>query len=193
MKSLNVINNFIYLYHTNEWLLLPEFPEQLTDTMSSTFAQNQALSRTAPYFTYSNSGPRRVQVQLHLHRDMLYNMNYGVSNFKIKIGEDYIDQLLGRLRAINLPKFDATKKGVTPPMIALRIGNELFIKGVVDGQLSTNSSLPILDNGKYSQVTISFEVSEVEEFDAESIGVQGSFRGITQMFVEGLTNRGGTR
>lgn len=185
-SSISLISNFIYLYHTNEWLLLPEYPDQVTDSMTSNFSQTQALSRTAPVFTYSNSGPRRVQIQLNLHRDMMYNINYGVSNFRIKITEDYVDELIARIQAITLPKYDANEKGVVPPMVALRLGREVFIKGVVVGGLSVVYQKPIMDDDKYSQVTLNFEIYEVDPYDAVSIGKQGSFRGITTIFEKGL-------
>ena len=68
-------SNYIYLYHTDEFLPIPVFPDQIMDQMGSTFSQQNALSRTAPVFSYSNSGPRQIQVALSLHRDMLYGMN----------------------------------------------------------------------------------------------------------------------
>ena len=43
-----------------------------------------------------------------------------------------------------------------------------------------------MDNEKYAQVTFNFEVSEVDPYDAESIGMQGSFRGITSRFKNGI-------
>ncbi len=185
-NNLNLINNFIYLYHTNEWLLLPQYPDTITDSLQSSFQQTNALSRTAPVFTYNNSGPRKVQIQLNLHRDMLYNINVGVSNFRISITEDYVDELIARLQAIALPRYDVTNKGVVPPMVAVRLGKEIFIKGVVVGGISVTYQKPILNDERYAMATINFEVYEIDPYDAVSIGKQGSFRGITSIFEKGL-------
>lgn len=181
-----LITNFIYLYHTDEWLLLPEYPDSIQDKMGSTFSQQNALSRTAPVFSYSNSGPRDVQVQLHLHRDILDGINVDGSNFELEEGEDFVDALIRKLQAIALPAYRVSNKAVVPPMIAVKFGNEIFIKGVVNGGVSIEYQKPILDNDKYANVTLNFTVYEVEPYDAESVGIEGSFRGITQTFKEGI-------
>ena len=54
--------------------------------MGSTFGETSALGRSAPVFTYSKSGPRTVQVELKFHRDMMDDINYGVSNADLKNG-----------------------------------------------------------------------------------------------------------
>ena len=69
---------------------------------------------------------------------------------------------------------------VNPPLIALRFGNEIYIKGVVTSGISITYSGPILSNNKYAVVDISFTVSEITPYDAESILSLGSFRGISK-------------
>ena len=188
--SVKLITNYLYLYHLNQWLLLPEYPDSVSDSLQSNFQQTNALSRTAPMFTWSNAGPRRVQVQLNLHRDMLHELNYNVSNFKIEVDEDYIDVLAKQLQAIALPRYDASYKGVIPPMIALRLGNEIFIKGVVVGAVAVVYQKPIREDDKYMVVTLNFEVYETDPYEATEVAKNGSFRGITKVFEEGLFNTG---
>lgn len=183
-----IVDNYIYLFHTDEWVLLPQYPEQVNDTMSSRFSQTNALSRTAPVFSYSYSGPRQVQISLSLHRDMLNEVNVDASNMKVdrSSGMDLTETLIKRLQAIALPRYDASNKEVVPPMVAVRLGNEVFVKGVVDGSVSVTYQKPIMDDGRYAQVQVSFTVSEVEPFDAESVSQLGSFRGITKTFKNGI-------
>ena len=64
-NSVNLITNYLYLYHLDQWLLLPEYPDSDSDSLQSNFQQTNALSRTAPVFTWSNAGPRKVQIQLN--------------------------------------------------------------------------------------------------------------------------------
>lgn len=184
----NLIDNYIYLFHTDEWVLLPSYPESIADQMQSTFGQTNALSRTAPIYSYSYSGPRTVQFQIDLHRDMLNDVNLDVSNLKIdaKEGRDLLETLINRMQAIALPRYDSANKQVVPPMIAVRLGNEIFIKGVVIGGVSITYKKPIMDDGRYAQATISFTVYEVTPYDAESVSQLGSFRGITKMFKDGI-------
>ena len=70
-------------------------------------------------------------------------LNYGVSNVNLDIGDDYVDVIIRKLQAIALPKYDYGTKLVNPPMIAVRFGNEFFIKGVVNGGVNVSGSLPL--------------------------------------------------
>jgi hypothetical protein len=184
-EKLNLITNYIYLYHTEEFLIIPTYPEQITDSMQSTFGSTNALSRSAPVFSYSNSGPRTVQISLNLHRDMLDDVNLNVSNLKIEnLNDDYVDTLIKKLQSIALPRYLAGSKTVTPPMVAVRFGDEIFIKGVVNGGITVTYNKPIIivngNESKYAQVTVSFSVSEVDPYDALSVGLLGGFRGLTR-------------
>ena len=184
----NIISNYIYLFHTDEYLLLPQYPDSTQDRLNSQFAQQNALSRTAPIYAYSYSGPRNVQVSLDLHRDMINTENIKASNMRVAVedGEDYVDTIIKRIQAIALPRFDASKKAVVPPMVAVRFGNEIFIKGIVNGGVSIEFMKPILDNDKYSHITLNFNVYETTPFDADSVSQLGSFRGITRQFKSGV-------
>ena len=194
----NFLNNYIYIYHliSNEgtgegtFLLLPQFPEQIQDSMSSNFQETNALARSAPVFSYTNSGPRQVQITLNLHRDMMDDINLNISNMeKFDIADDYVDTLIKSLQSISVPRYEASNKAVQPPMIAIRFGDEIFIKGIVNGDISVTYTKPLINVGtisnprfKYAQVEVSFNVTEIDPYDASTIALQGSFRGITSTF-----------
>jgi len=181
-KDTNLIDNFIYLFHTDKYLILPEYPDSISDKMNSMFSQTNALSRTAPVFAYSYSGPRTVNFQIHLHRDMMFDANTNVSNVELAPDEDYVDVLVRELQAIALPVYRATDKMVTPPSIAVRLGREIFVKGVVIGGVAIDYQKPILEDGRYAQVTLAFNIYETDPYDAESVSQLGSFRGVTAQF-----------
>ena len=154
--------------------------------MSSNFAQTNALGRTAPVYTFSNSGPRTVQIAIPLHRDIMDEVNVGISNVYLGEGEDYIDNLLKALQAIAVPKYNLQNKAVEPPLVAIRLSNEIFIKGVVSGPIGLTYSKPILSNGKYARVDLSITVSEVDPYDATSVFKNGGFRGVVQSLKKGM-------
>lgn len=185
-KHFKLIDNYVYLYHTDEYLVIPTWPESMADSLKSTFSEQNALSRSAPVLSYSNSGPRQVTVSLHLHRSMLEDTIYNNSKMKVDLDDDYIDTLIKRLQSIALPKYTTSSKAVTPPMVAIRFGNEIFVKGIVNGGINLNYEKPILSNGKYAQVTVSFTITEIDPYDAESVQLEGSFRGITRTFKKGI-------
>lgn len=165
---------------------LPNYPDTINDNMQSTFASTNALSRSAPVFTYSNSGPRSVQVSFRLIRDMMDEINIGVSNVVLEDGEDYVDALLARLQSIALPKYNLNNKAVEPPVVAVRLGNDIFIKGIVNGGIAVTYNKPILNNDKYSVVDVAFTVYEIDPYDATTVAKNGGFRGLTKTMKKGF-------
>lgn len=154
--------------------------------MQSNFQPTNALGRTAPVYTFSNAGPRTVQIQIALHRDIMDDINIGISNSKLGEGEDYVDNLLRALQAIALPKYNLQNKAVEPPIVALRLGNEIFIKGIVSSAIGLEFSKPILSNGKYAQVKLSLQISEVDPYDSTTVYKNGGFRGVVQSLKKGM-------
>ena len=188
-KSYVLLDNYIYISHLGddgEYLIIPTTPDSVQDTMNSTFQQTNALSRSAPVFTYSNSGPREVQISLDLHRDMMDDVNIGVSNIIPEDGDDYIDTFIKKIQSIAVPKYNLFNKLVEPPMVAVRFGNEIFIKGIVNGNINVTYSKPLLDNNKYAQVSIAFTIYETDPYDATTIAKNGSFRGLTRGMRKGF-------
>jgi len=189
-----IFNSYIYFYHLEKYCILPDYPETINDALQASFASQNALARTAPVFSYENSGPRVVSsVSLKLHRDMMEGLNFNVSNLKDDVvdfsGDDYVDTLIKYLQASCLPKYNeysSGSKAVIPPMVAIRFGNDIFIKGVVTGGITLTYEKPILWNDKYAVVNVSFSVSEVDPYDAETVVNEGSFRGFVRSFKDGI-------
>lgn len=189
LRSTLLPDNYIYISHLDQdhqFWLLPCSPESIQDNMGSNFQSTSALGRSAPVFTYSNSGPRTVQVSLVLHRDMMDEINTGLSNSALEANEDYVDNLIKALQAIAVPKYNLSNKAVEPPLVAVRFSEEVFIKGVVNGDVGVVYKLPILYNNKYAVVEISFSVTEVDPYDATTVFANGSFRGMVKTLKTGM-------
>lgn len=202
ISKINSIDNYIYIYHLPQqnsyngegtFVIIPQYPDSIQDAMRSSFEQTNALSRSAPVFSYTNSGPRVMGISLNLHRDMMDDINYNVSNMKVEIGDDYVDTMVKQLQAIALPRYDSSNKAVQPPMIAIRFGNEIFIKGVVIGDVTVVYSKPLINVGtasqpvlKYANIQVSFTVYEIDPYQASDVAEVGSFRGLTRTFKEGF-------
>lgn len=174
----DLVTNYLYMYHTGQFVILPSYPDQIADTLSSTFMSDTPMLRTSPIFSYSKSGPRSMRITINLLRDMMSEINRNKSNLKIEIGDDYVDTMIKQLQAIALPRYASANKMVDPPLVALRFGNEIFIKGVVVGGISTQLEKPIIKGDKYEQVSISFEIEEVQPYDALSVQENGLMRGL---------------
>jgi hypothetical protein len=179
---------YLYISHLDvpeeaKYWQLPGYPDKVTDQMQSSFQENTALGRSAPVYTFSHSGPRSVQINISFHRDMFDEMP---TNVTLEEGEDKAESFIHALQAIAVPKYNLANKAVEPPLVAIRLGREVFIKGIVSGGVSVTYGKPILSNEKYALVDISFTVSEVDPYDASTVYKNGSFRGLTATLRSGL-------
>ena len=68
---LNMIENYVYFYHTDTLIVLPIYPESIADSMSVSFDPTTPLSSTAPTYSYRSSGPRSFDITLPLHRELM--------------------------------------------------------------------------------------------------------------------------
>lgn len=190
---MNIWDNFIYFYHLDKFCILPSTPDTITDSMTSTYRDVNALSRSAPVQSYIQSGPRTITFNINLHRDIMEDLNTDVSNLKDNVvdfaDKDYIDVLINYLQARALPKYNVYKVGskvVDPPQVAIKMGNDIFIRGVVSGSVSVTYKKPILDNGKYAAVDVTIPVTEIDPYDAPTVVMKGGFRGVTSTFKNGI-------
>lgn len=177
-RIFTMLDNYIYLYHTDTFIIIPAYPENFTDSMRVEYSQETPLMRSAPIFSYSSSGPRSLDVQIPMHREMMQQINYGVSNANVALHDDYVDELIKQIQAAALPTYSTAAKMVDPPLVAIRFGNEIFCKGVVSGDVRVTYDLPVLANGKYASVSLGFTIMEVDPYDALTVQKVGSFRGL---------------
>lgn len=177
---------YLYISHLDEdykYWQLPGYPDNVSDSMSSNFQNTSALGRSAPVFTFSNSGPRTISLSLEFHRDMFEEMP---SNVKPRDGEDKAESFIHAIQAIAVPKYNLSNKAIEPPLVAVRLGKEIFIKGIVSGNVGVEYAKPILVNEKYAVIKISFTITEVDPYDSTTVFKNGSFRGMTQTLRKGM-------
>ena len=177
---------YLYISHLDEefkYWQLPGYPDEVSDNMSSSFSENTALGRSAPVYTFSSSGPRTIQINLNFHRDMFEEMP---SNVVPRAGEDKAESFIHALQAIAVPKYNLSNKAIEPPLVAVRLGREVFIKGVVTSGINVTFGKPILVNEKYATMKVSFTISEVDPYDSTTVFQNGSFRGLTATLRQGM-------
>ena len=186
-------DNYIYISHLDDiggpdmkFWVLPFYPDSVSDSMASTFVPTNALGRSAPVYTFSNAGPRDVRIEMKLHRDMVDDANAGISNARLEDGDDYMDSLIRALQSIAVPKYNLSNKAVEPPLVAVRLGKQIFIKGVVTSGIGITYTKPILSNDKYAQIDLSITISEVDPYDATTVFKNGSFRGLIKTLKKGM-------
>ena len=179
---------YLYISHLDDsyqYWMLPGYPDEVTDEMKSNFSSSTALGRSAPVYTFSDSGPRSVTISLTFHRDMFEEIN-DFLGAPFADGDDLVENFIHALQAIAVPKYNLTNKAIEPPLVAVRLGREVFIKGVVTSGISVTYKKPILVNEKYAEVRISFTISEVDPYDSTTVFQNGSFRGLTDTMRSGM-------
>lgn len=184
VRSFRMIDNYIYLYHTDTLIALPVYPESIQDSIATNFNEQSIMTRTAPIYSYSSSGPRSMQISLPLHRDMMNQINIAESKLDVDLSsEDYVDIMVKQLQSAALPRYASAEKMVNPPLVAVRFGNSIFCKGVVNSGVTVTHSGPILTypdgSQKYAMLEVNFSVSEVDPYDADSIMLMGGYRGLS--------------
>lgn len=189
-----MIDNYMYLYHTDTLIVLPTYPESITDSMQVSFQSTTPLSRSAPIFSYTSSGPRSVQLSFTLQREIMTQINWQQSNANVALGDDYVDTLIKQIRACVLPRYSASEKLVDPPVVAVRFGSDIFVKGVISGGLSIAYRTPIITdkqgNDKYSMVDLSFSIQEIDPYDAQSVQLAGGYRGLSTSLERRVWKKG---
>lgn len=193
-KVFSMIDNYVYLYHTDTLIAIPTYPESIADSTSVQFSQTTPLSRSAPIYSYVNSGPRGFSVSLMLHRDMMNDINIASSNLKIDNldDEDYVDIMVKQLQGAVLPRYAAAEKMVNPPIVAVRFGNDIFCKGVLTGGITTTYSGPILRTNKYACINVDFTIQEIDPYDADTAMLLGHYRGLNTTLERRIWKTNGT-
>ena len=190
--------NYIYFYHLQKCCIIPVYPDNISDGMSVDFNSSSALGRTASVYSYGGSGPRTFTVTLNLHRDLMMDLDFSdIGSVKDNVEpfwkDDYIDTLTKYIEASAYPVYKVYKNGskaVIPPRVAIRFGDDIFLKGIISSSVNVQYGYPILtyDDGTkhYGKITLSFTLTETDPYDAEVIKQIGSFRGATAAFKEGI-------
>ena len=162
--------NYVYFHHTNTKIIIPVDPISVSDITPAHWSSSTPLSRTAPIYSYQSSGPRNVQVQFMLHRDLCNEYN--------NVGYDAVEVLINNLDQMVLPDYNSMGKIVNPPLVSLKLRDEIFIKGVVSSSSHT-FEVPIINYGgknKYAVVTLNFGVDEVTPYSASILPSIGQYR-----------------
>jgi hypothetical protein len=178
--------NYIYFHHTGLGIIIPVDPDAISDSTSASFPSSTPLSRSAPIYSYQNSGPRSVGVNFTVHRDLCNEYN--------NLSQDAVDLLINNLDQAVLPDYNSAGKIVNPPVVSLKLRDDIFIKGIVT-TMSHTFSLPIINyNGKnkYAVVGFNFSVQEVTPYSASILPRIGQYRNVSGIITgsTGTANAG---
>ena len=156
----NLIDNYIYLYSYDEFLVIPVYPDSISDSASASYGESTALSRSAPIYSYSHSGPRTVRITLALHRDLLEGVNINVSNMKVEINPEIIDEEVHRM----IHQFEDQLK-----MQGIKLDDYMAITGMTHEKLHEQMEPEATKRIKYRYLLEAIADAEKIDFSEEEV------------------------
>lgn len=130
---------------------MPCYPTSLSDSAQISYNSNTIFGTTQPFMNYERSGPRTVSASFSLHREMC-NESLGTL-----AGTSKVDNIIKAVQACAYPIDSGGIEGVRS---SLQVGKQLYISGIIDGNISVGYSGPIID-GKYNVCDFSITITEV--------------------------------
>ncbi len=141
-------------------IYLPVVPDSISDSVSANYSSEPVLGSSEPYTIYNNTSPRALQFQVTLHRDMSTSKD-----------DDILEKIAGIIQSGVYPSY--TKSEVASLKTQVKVLNQVYISGIMvdasvefSGPIRTNvsgASLPNWMTGKYTVLTVSFKVQEVNK------------------------------
>ena len=145
-----------WTYLTREGIL-PTFPNEVSTSISARFTPQPIFGRSVDYQIYTGS-QRTLSITMTLHAELFVDESAAITSYDEKTDEFY-NPNEGRYLAVNrqlkilvadiesacYPHYDAEGE-VIPPEFALQLGDQFYIKGILES-VSANWSAPVIDNG----------------------------------------------
>lgn len=128
---------------------IPAYPESVKDPRVASYTtMPDTLYQYEPWYTYSNSGPREVSVDFHLHRQMWTgDETDGQANHMIRF-----------IQASTYPQYQGSS--VNSDISTLYIKGSPFIRGIVTG-VDVEWTGPIGSDGFYLEFNLTINFIEV--------------------------------
>ena len=134
----------------------PCFPESVSDTSTSNFAEMNPLGRSEPFQIYQNSGPREVSVSFTMHKEMAHTTPIEALVNAVKA----TTYPLGSRNATSTFNYSSSNGIDIVPKVHLVIGRSIDITGVIKGSVGIKWYGPINKFDRYSMVDLDFTVTE---------------------------------
>lgn len=133
---------------TDTILELPCYPDELQESTSANWSEQNIVGRSSPIAAYTGTGYRTISFSFTLHREMYCNDSDSNDS------SSKIDKILAKLRKSVYPRY--ISKGLTPPITTFRFG-EFVARGYVTS-IGYNWKKPII-NDKYQVCDVSISMN----------------------------------
>lgn len=141
-------------YNDSEVVHLPCYPDEISDNISSSWAEQTSIGRTVPMTTYVGTGFKKIGFSFDLHRDLVP-------------ADTTLEDIVHALNSTQYVKYTS----YTVPITTFRFG-EMVFKGIVNS-VSKVWKKPLIEN-KYSLVTISIDMQCVPNSVPDASSIAGN-------------------
>ena len=135
---------------------LPCYPDEIQDTVSGIWNDQNIIGRSAPVSAYTGASYRNISFSVLLHREL----SRGTS----------IEELLANIRRSVYPAYSSG--GYVPPITTIRIG-DMKVKGLMQS-MTYNWQKPIIDN-KYHVCNLSISINAILPYGYNGAGAGSKF------------------
>jgi len=135
---------------SSEKLIIPVYPEQVNNSISTTYGGGSIVGRTGTFSAYENTSDITTNFSLHMHREAITTQYPKFDNGD----NNLVDKIVSLIESACYPLY--TSNGTYTPIVIYRFGDTL-IKGKQTSANSTWSGPKI--QGKYMDVTINISVN----------------------------------
>lgn len=132
----------ITTYNNSQSIELPCYPDEISDSTSTNWAETGIIGRSSPIYAYNSTSSREISFSFDVHREMMGSTSK-------------IDNMLRALRAAAYPNYE--KSGLVPPIVTFRFG-KFKTKGILNS-VGFTWKKPIVD-GYYQFGTVSISMKE---------------------------------
>lgn len=177
--------NFLYLHHLDLLVWIPTYAEEIDISQKASFSQSKPLGAPNDIYSFGGSGPRTVRRSLLLDRDMMQIMG---AEGLVGTG-DPIETLIRAMECTCVARYADARKMIDPPLVTYKEANEVTITGVVLGGVNIKAYGGWKD-GRKRTYSMELNISEIEQYDAQTIMAIGQYRGLSATLMQRMANYG---
>ena len=137
----------------NKTLYLPVYPEDVTNSISTAYADASILGRPGTISAYNSTSDITTSFTLHMHREQQTFLTSG-NSAKDLDGKNIVDKIVSLIESAQYPYLD--ENGSYTPIVVYKFGDTLIFGKQTSVQ--TKWSGPKIE-GKYMEVTLNISVT----------------------------------
>lgn len=138
-------------YNDNSITYLPSYPDDISDSTSSNWSDENIIGRSSPMSAYTGTGYRGVSFSFLLHREMDGDIEAGLKAIRSSLYPSYLSA------------------GLNPPITVFRFG-DFYVKGIVRSVQYVWQKPIIRSEYQVCNVSVSIDTTPSKVMSATDLG-----------------------